>query len=519
MDIREKIETVIKEKNKVGDNLSRDTQIILSYFGLTGIPNPTYESIGKFFEAGTRETVRQIIERKFTSKTTIEDFNILDEMAKFISKGEVHYVPDLIDYFINCNYISDGISIKGLMNLFHIFNLIEDFELYNVELDKVTAINQEDTSDIYLISQNTYVNLESKFRKIKTAPGILGVCEINEAIEKSEIRDNTDFIKSLILKTNNSWTYQKNEKLWYMFENRDNIIVNTLEKIINVASNIETDVLSNILLATISKRTSNLTLPTIEVIKAYLSNSKYIDIYNDFSYLKVNNGKLTDIEIDIIDYFKRNNKTIINYVEIKNHLIGKGYSKVYYDKCLYHSPFLYVDKSKGRTKYEFILLNHYSSKQEKNDNESTYIIFKSKLKALYGETDITTQLKMRKEQAILRDWLFKNKKYENCAICGKEFSITSLITAHKKKRSLCSEGERTDPNIVMPLCSFGCDVMYEQERVVIIDGVSNVVNFENLTQAEIEYLKMLDKRKIEEKWLHGNIDYFRKCNLTNCPSN
>jgi hypothetical protein len=55
-------------------------------------------------------------------------------------------------------------------------------------------------------------------------------------------------------------------------------------------------------------------------------------------------------------------------------------------------------------------------------------------KLLEVGTDETLEQKIRKEQRILQEWLFKDKEQERCAICGCNYSINTLVAAHKKKR-------------------------------------------------------------------------------------
>ena len=45
--------------------------------------------------------------------------------------------------------------------------------------------------------------------------------------------------------------------------------------------------------------------------------------------------------------------------------------------------------------------------------------------------------------------------------------VRLLHAAHIKKRAKCTEEERTDPNIVMPLCKLGCDDLFEQGFILI----------------------------------------------------
>ncbi|MFE7816724.1 helix-turn-helix domain-containing protein [Priestia megaterium] len=77
----------------------------------------------------------------------------------------------------------------------------------------------------------------------------------------------------------------------------------------------------------------------------------------------------------------------------------------------------------------------------------------------------------RLEQSILRKILFGNQKTANCACCKREFPVSYLVTAHIKKRKFASKDEKLDPNIVFPLCSFGCDTAFEKGDIFVEDGV------------------------------------------------
>ena len=87
------------------------------------------------------------------------------------------------------------------------------------------------------------------------------------------------------------------------------------------------------------------------------------------------------------------------------------------------------------------------------------------------ETDKDSQALVRMEQGYLRQHLFHGRDAAACALCGNSYSPTFLVTAHVKKRSICSEPERLDmENIVMPLCKFGCDELYEHGYVIVRAG-------------------------------------------------
>ena len=87
----------------------------------------------------------------------------------------------------------------------------------------------------------------------------------------------------------------------------------------------------------------------------------------------------------------------------------------------------------------------------------------------------TTITRSRTEQQYLRKYLFKGKKVGECGFCEKELPVKLLETAHIKKRSLCSDDEKRDPNVVMPACHLGCNKLFEEKMISVNgDGVIRV---------------------------------------------
>ncbi|RJX41794.1 HNH endonuclease [Paenibacillus pinisoli] len=87
------------------------------------------------------------------------------------------------------------------------------------------------------------------------------------------------------------------------------------------------------------------------------------------------------------------------------------------------------------------------------------------------DLDIAHSGTRRKEQPFLRRQLFKNRKHGHCGICGKMYPVNLLIAAHIKNRSKCTQEEKLDyKHIVMPMCKFGCDDLYEKGYIFIQNG-------------------------------------------------
>ena len=143
---------------------------------------------------------------------------------------------------------------------------------------------------------------------------------------------------------------------------------------------------------------------------------------------------------------------------------------------------MYVNKSKGRQHYEYSLVGTPGVFLDR------YQEFSRELAAL-EQTDEPVEAKQRREQPILRRWLFEGKTTERCAICGEEHMVSALRAAHKKKRSQCIESERRDPYVVMPVCIFGCDFLYEARHIVVEDGVVQAGSTGDFGEADRRYLQ------------------------------
>ena len=85
------------------------------------------------------------------------------------------------------------------------------------------------------------------------------------------------------------------------------------------------------------------------------------------------------------------------------------------------------------------------------------------------ESEITSSRRL--EQGYLKKSLFGKKIIGICACCKKEFPVSYLVTAHIKKRAFCKLNERTDLNVVMPMCKLGCDELYEKGYVSVSNGI------------------------------------------------
>lgn len=499
---KESIEEVIRKRNNNNRNLTRDIQIIQSYFGLGIQTVYTHESLGKEFGGITRERVRQIIDEKFVQRMQKADKEILYEIESVIREfpkiwfGElkrVLHTRGLADYRLH-NY--------GLNNLIQAFQICPEYGVYTRDFNVATRYDFIDNAPVFMVQKNLEPSLLEEFNTILNVLGMHGIVCL-EMVFKQENLDkrNFSFFRSLLTHSEECWTHESQEGLWYLWEGRDGVLLNVLQKMSFVTKEIPIDVISDIVHRYINRRTLPYGTPSQKTITTYLKESANTIYENDQIILLLDGKELNNIEKNILQFYRDRREINIGYSELSIYLKELGYQKPNYDKALFQSPIIYVERSDGRGNYRFIIID---ALETKNLYEKT----KNRLEKLEG-TNISAEVQLRKEQHILREWLFLGKKSEYCALCGNLYSILSMVCAHKKKRAYCTGDERVDPYIVMPLCLFGCDVMYENEYFEIVEG-RVFVHVEELTEVEKIYVTRSLDRKIDTKWLKGNSDYFKR---------
>ncbi len=126
----------------------------------------------------------------------------------------------------------------------------------------------------------------------------------------------------------------------------------------------------------------------------------------------------------------------------------------------------------------------------------------------FDETDKQVLIKARKEQQTLRFALFGKSKTEKCAICGKTFPVEFLRCSHIKKRCICTEEERKDINVVVPMCALGCDELYEKGFIGVADG--KVVTIKESGIETIDNYISAVEGNIVDRYNENNKKYFEE---------
>lgn len=124
------------------------------------------------------------------------------------------------------------------------------------------------------------------------------------------------------------------------------------------------------------------------------------------------------------------------------------------------------------------------------------------------ELDERRTVLTRTEQGFLREQLFGQQTVGGCGICGDQFPVEFLVAAHIKKRAECSADEKRDfNNIVMPMCRFGCDELFERGYVAVLGGQVVTKPLPKTTDRVQDHLHRISGRRCEF-WGPDSKDYF-----------
>lgn len=126
-----------------------------------------------------------------------------------------------------------------------------------------------------------------------------------------------------------------------------------------------------------------------------------------------------------------------------------------------------------------------------------------------GELDAKRASYSRVEQRRIRQHWFGRRDKVDCGLCGRAFPTELLIAAHVKRRSTCSREERLDfVNNTMPLCTLGCDELFERGYLVVAEGRVEQHPDRSTTPKVRRYVREIEGQFCPH-WSEMSSEYFR----------
>ncbi|TCG09243.1 hypothetical protein BZM27_06245 [Paraburkholderia steynii] len=487
----------------------RNIAMILAFYGFGKLVWPTLEDLAVEFELTTRERVRQIIEQKFRRRIDVSQLPAARRCAEILQGRKSWASEEYIATLSAAGIDVPQRSIKGLLNLMEDLGLNVNYRAYTPDFREMSRSLVEDGLDMVLVRDGDAKAQQAAFKLAADRPGLVGIANLRELAEERQWSDELyATIRKAVAYAPKVWSAQNGDDFWYAFEERQTTLRTYHEKVFSVIEWADPAHLAELYENALHARTANISRPPVSIIEHYLRTSLLFERQGELIRYDGPLGELTGIELATQAFLLEHDRS--TYRALHDHLAAKGYSRPYIQKAAMFSCLVHVDTTQGRQNYVYRRVQS-AANPGAAAAFSAYEMYRERLRRLYEDaTDGDLETQRRLEQGVLKDWLFASKHEEHCAICGDLFHVSALVTAHKKKRSLCTTAERLDPYIAMPACTLGCDFLYEREYIYIVDGVVQVNATKSAGTTEYRRAAALAGRKLIDTWRAGKDEYFRK---------
>ena len=391
-------------------------------------------------------------------------------------------------------------TAEALLRYVRSQDLADDYKIVLPTLESITRGNYRDHDDRFIVRAKCLPPLKKTLKVAETVQGRDGLGSFEHVLDRVPDADVPTL--RLILQCNRFvWSAEIGSRSWFAFANRTSAARNCAAKIFGVVSSCPVDILSNLIANGLKSRNPVFAYPDAAVLKAWIEQSTDFDIESSKAFFTGDAEGPAGLEVELDNALSSKPRSV--YSDAAALLAARGVGRSTIDKLLYASPLVFIDKSQDPYRFTYVA----DLTRDAFDGNDRYEIFRERLRRLEDlGTDIGSATTARREQPILREWLFGDENKAECAMCHRRFSTTTLVAAHKRKRARCSEAARLDPYIVFPLCLFGCDYLYEPGYVTVTNG--RFVDGKPAAGTEADIVRSFVDTALDPQWLQGPASYF-----------
>lgn len=351
MAIKTEITNFLDKTSDGSSQLDRNIDVILYYYGFTGEVGPTLESTGQHFGV-TRERVRQILNRYFRDRASLGLLPAITKCAHVVKSRDVWLMSELKTAFEK--EIGDDLGTHPLnvLTLIKELNGRTDYDTFDGQIHRISRPAEE----CFVMHKKYVKGFYRVMKAVRTVPGIVGIVNTAE-LDTGDIP--LDLVRKAITIHEDSWTMTVGDTLVYLYEDRDNFLVNASEKVFSICDEVPLNRLATALANSLRRRSSKFTYPNEQIVEAYIRASRYFSIKDNCAKGEMvsfmgKKAELSPIETNVTEKLKT--KRTMSYIELRDHLVEAGYNKPVIDKAVMASAMVFVDKTLGPKMYAYSLV-------------------------------------------------------------------------------------------------------------------------------------------------------------------
>lgn len=320
--------------------VDRNIDIVLYHYGFTGIVAPTLDTTGTHFEIGTRERVRQILAQAFLKKASLNLLPTLNVCNRIISSKAIWLYSDLKNAIKS--EIGDvlGTSLQDLIYLIQDLGGAKGLKFFDCKFVELSRPALSRCEECFITSKADAKIYRKTMCATRTLPGVIGIAEVGQ-IDPTPL--SMKHYRKAIEMDPTSWVYHSGDKMYFMYEERDNVLINSAEKVFAVHDCVRIKRLADSMLNALAKRSTKYSFPSRDLIERYLSESRHFEVNDGFISFKGEQGNLTEIETDTVIFL--NQKKMTTFRPLRDYLLSRGHSRMNIHVAANYSSLVHLTKN------------------------------------------------------------------------------------------------------------------------------------------------------------------------------